>query len=158
VTLVSAQRREIVEAARVDGGCLLGDVDAAAAPHGPMMRIGVSLYRPQDAAEALRGYAAAVPTLPRTVGWHAALKHDLPALPFVPAELVGARLLMLISMWLGDAAHPAGAELIERLGAVGQPCLTASTVLPFGAAVQKLLDQEFPDGCRPAGPVDTLIT
>ena|ERR1022692_3958702 len=32
------------------------------------------------------------------------------------------------------------------LGAVGHPCLTASTVLPFGVAVQKLLDEEFPDG------------
>jgi FAD/FMN-containing dehydrogenase len=115
---------------------------------GPMMRIGVSLYQPEDAADALRGYASIVPTLPRTVGWHAALKHDIPALPFVPPELVGARLLMLISMWLDDAGDPAGADLVDRLGAVGHPCLTASTVLPFGAAVQKLLDEEFPDGQR----------
>ena len=55
---------------------------------------------------------------------------------------------MLISMWLDDADDPAGAELVDRLGAVGRPCLTASTVLPFGAAVQKLLDAEFPDGQR----------
>jgi FAD/FMN-containing dehydrogenase len=115
---------------------------------GPMMRIGVSLYQPEDAAEALRAYAAQVPGLPRTIGWHAALKHDVPALPFVPPELVGKRLLMLISMWLGDADDPAGAELVDQLGAVGQPCVTASTVLPFGAAVQKLLDEEFPDGQR----------
>src|SRR5947209_3471422 len=59
---------------------------------GPMMRIGVSLYQPDDAAEALREYASIVPTLPRTVGWHAALKHDISALPFVPPELVGKRL------------------------------------------------------------------
>jgi FAD/FMN-containing dehydrogenase len=115
---------------------------------GPMMRIGVSLYQPEDAAGALREYAAIVPTLPRSIGWHAALKHDIPALPFVPPELVGARLLMLISMWLDDADDPAGAELVDRLGAVGRPCLTASTVLPFGAVVQKLLDAEFPDGQR----------
>jgi len=115
---------------------------------GPMMRIGVSLYQPEDAADALRGYASIVPTLPRTIGWHAALKHDIPALPFVPPELAGQRLLMLISMWLDDAGDPAGAELIGRLGAVGRPCVTASTVLPFGAAVQKLLDAEFPDGQR----------
>jgi FAD/FMN-containing dehydrogenase len=115
---------------------------------GPMMRIGVSLYQVEDAAEALREYAAIVPTLPRSIGWHAALKHDLPALPFVPPEMVGARVLMLISMWLDDADDPAGVELVDRLGAVGHPCLTASTVLPFGAAVQKLLDKEFPDGQR----------
>jgi hypothetical protein len=113
-----------------------------------MMRIGMSLYRPEDAAAALREYAAIVPTLPRSIGWHAALKHDIPALPFVPPELVGARLLMFIAMWLDDADDPAGAELVDRLGAVGRPCLTASTVLPFGAAVQKLLDEEFPDGQR----------
>jgi hypothetical protein len=101
---------------------------------GPMMRIGVSLCQPEDAAEALRGYASIVPTRPRSIGWHAALKHDIPALPFVPPELVGKRLLMLISMWLDDADDPAGAGLVERLGAVGQPCVTASTVLPFGAA------------------------
>jgi hypothetical protein len=88
-----------------------------------MMRIGASLYEPEDAAEALRAYAAIYPTLPRKVGWHAALKHDMPALPFVAKELVGKRLLMLITMWLDDADDPAGAELVTRLNAVGKPCL-----------------------------------
>jgi FAD/FMN-containing dehydrogenase len=115
---------------------------------GPMMRIGVSLYQPEDAAEALRGYASVVPTLPRTVGWHAALKHDMPALPFVPPELVGARLVMFISMWLEDAEDPAGAEMIERLCDVGQPCVKAMTVMPFAAGVQKVIDEEFADGHR----------
>ncbi len=115
---------------------------------GPMMRIGVSLYHPDEAAEALREYAAIYPTLGRNVGFHAALKHDMPALPFVPPELVGARMLMLISMWLDDADDPAGSELIERLGSVGQPAVTASTVLPFGAGVQHLIDEEFCDGHR----------
>src|SRR5260370_11293632 len=115
---------------------------------GPLMRIGVSLYQPEDAADALRGYASVVPTLPRTVGWHAALKHDMPALPFVPPELVGQRLLMFISMWLDDADDPAGAEMIERLAAVGQPCVTAMTVMPFAAGVQRVIDEEFEDGHR----------
>jgi FAD/FMN-containing dehydrogenase len=115
---------------------------------GPMMRLGVSLYEPEDAAQALREYASIVPTLPRTVGWHAALKHDMPALPFVPPELVGRRLLMLISMWLDDADDPAGAELLERLCAVGQPCVKATTVMPFAARVQKVIDEEFADGHR----------
>jgi len=115
---------------------------------GPMMRVGVSLYEPEDAAQALRGFASIVPTLPRTIGWHAALKHDMPALPFVPPELVGRRLLMLISMWLDDADDPAGVELVERLGAVGQPCVNAMTVMPFAAGIQKVLDEEFADGHR----------
>jgi FAD/FMN-containing dehydrogenase len=115
---------------------------------GPMMRVGVSLYQPEDAAQALREYAAVVPTLPRSVGWHAALKHDMPALPFVPPELVGRRLLMLVAMWLDGADDPAGAELVERLNAVGRPCVKAMTVMPFAARVQKLLDEEFADGHR----------
>jgi FAD/FMN-containing dehydrogenase len=115
---------------------------------GPMMRIGVSLYHVADAAQALRDYAAIYPTLDRNVGWHAALKHDMPALPFVPPDLVGARMLMLISMWLEDAEDPAGVELIDRLGAVGQPAVKATTVLPFGAGVQHIIDEEFADGHR----------
>jgi FAD/FMN-containing dehydrogenase len=115
---------------------------------GPMMRVGVSLYQPEDAAAALREYAAVVPTLPRTIGWHAALKDVMPALPFVPPELVGRRLLMLVAMWLDDAEDPAGAELVERLTAVGRPCVKATTVMPFAARVQRLLDEEFADGHR----------
>jgi FAD/FMN-containing dehydrogenase len=115
---------------------------------GPMIRVGVSLYEPEDAAEALRAYASISPTLPRTIGWHAALKHDMPAMPFVPPELVGRRLLMLISMWLDDADDPAGAELVERLSAVGQPSVKATTVMPFAAGIQKVLDEEFADGHR----------
>ena len=115
---------------------------------GPMMRIGVSAYEPEHAAEALREYASIVPTLPRSVGWHAALKHDMPPLPFVPPELVGKRLVMFISMWLDDADDPAGAELIGRLCDVGRPCVKATTVLPFAAGVQKVIDKEFENGHR----------
>jgi FAD/FMN-containing dehydrogenase len=115
---------------------------------GPMMRIGVSLYKPEDAAEALRAYGSIYPTLGRNVGWHAALKHDMPVLPFVPAELVGERLLMLIVMWLEDADDPAGAKLVERLCSVGKPCVQAATVLPFAAGVQRIIDEEFADGHR----------
>src|SRR5580693_8148630 len=115
---------------------------------GPLMRIGVSVYEPEQAATALRGYAAVVPTLPRNVGWHAALKHDMPALPFVPPEYVGKRLLMLVSMWLDDAEDDQGAEMIGRLTEIGEPCIKATTVLPFAAGVQRLIDTEFEDGHR----------
>ena len=115
---------------------------------GPMMRIGVSVYEPEQAAAALRSYANVVQTLPRTVGWHAALKHDMPALPFVPPGYVGRRLLMLVSMWLDDAEDPEGAEMIGRLTEIGEPCIKAGTVLPFAAGVQRLIDTEFEDGHR----------
>jgi FAD/FMN-containing dehydrogenase len=115
---------------------------------GPMIRVGVSLYRADNAAAALREYGRIMPTLPRTVGWHAALKHDMPAQPFVPPELVGERLVMLFSMWLEDAEDPEGVALIERLNEVGEPCHKVSTVMPFGLGMQRALDIEFPDGNR----------
>jgi FAD/FMN-containing dehydrogenase len=115
---------------------------------GPLMRIGVALYTVEEAAEALREYSAIYPTLGRDVGWHAALKHDMPKLPFVPDELVGERLLMLITMWLDDADDPAGAALIDRLNSVGNPCVQAATTLPFAAGVQRIIDEEFADGHR----------
>jgi len=42
----------------------------------------------EQVAAALRGYAAAVPTLPCTVCWRAALKHDMSVLPFVLPDYV----------------------------------------------------------------------
>jgi FAD/FMN-containing dehydrogenase len=148
---VSAQRHPELFWALRGGGGNFGVVTRftfRAHRFGPMMRIGVALYQPEDAAQALHEYAEVVPTLPRTVGWHAALKDAMPALPFVPPELVDRRLLMLVAMWLDDAEDPAGAELIERLSAVGRPATKAMTVLPFAARVQRLLDEEFADGHR----------
>jgi FAD/FMN-containing dehydrogenase len=148
---VSAQRHPELFWALRGGGGNFGVVTRftfRAHRFGPMMRIGVALYQPEDAAQALHEYAEVVPTLPRTVGWHAALKDAMPALPFVPPELVDRRLLMLVAMWLDDAEDPAGAELIERLNAVGRPATKAMTVMPFAARVQRLLDEEFADGHR----------
>ena len=115
---------------------------------GPLMRIGVSLYEPAEAAAALREYARIYPTLGRDVGWHAAFKPEMSPLPFVPPELTGKPLLMLISMYLEDAQAPAGEALIDRLRSVGSPVVSATTVLPFGAGVQHLIDDDFRDGHR----------
>jgi FAD/FMN-containing dehydrogenase len=115
---------------------------------GPMMRIGVSLYHAEDAKAALQEYARIYPTLGRDVGWHAAFKPEMSPLPFVPPELVGQPLLMLIGMYLEDAEADAGVQLIDRLTSVGHPCVTAATVLPFGAGVQHLIDDDFRDGHR----------
>jgi len=150
VTTSPTQHPELFWALRGGGGNfgIVTRFTFRAYDFGPLMRIGVSLYHPDDATQALREYSAIYPTLGRNVGFHAALKHDMPALPFVPPDLVGARMLMLISMWLDDAQDPAGEELIGRLGAIGNPAVTASTILPFGAGVQHLIDEEFCDGHR----------
>jgi FAD/FMN-containing dehydrogenase len=115
---------------------------------GPPMRIGVALHHPEDAVAALAEYAQIYPELPDHVGWHAALKQSMPGLPFVPPELSGKRLLLMIVMYLDDATSDDGIQLVERLIAVGKPAAKAMTVMPFGARVQKLLDPEFPNGNR----------
>jgi hypothetical protein len=38
--------------------------------------------------------------------------------------------------------------MIGRLCEIGEPCIKASTVLPFAAGVQRLIDTEFEDGHR----------
>jgi len=115
---------------------------------GPNMRIGVALYQPEDAVEALEEYAQLYPELPDQVGWHAALKQSMPALPFVPDHLRGKRLLMLIVMYLDDSESDEAIQLVERLTKIGKPVTQAVTVMPFGPRVQRLLDPEFPDGNR----------
>jgi FAD/FMN-containing dehydrogenase len=115
---------------------------------GPMMRIGAALYDANGATAALREYARIYPTLPRNVGWHAALKPEMPKLPFVRDDLVGKRLVMFITMWLGDAEDPAGVEMVNRLNDVGAPVQTATKVMPFAQGVQRIIDHEFPDGHR----------
>ena len=115
---------------------------------GPMMRIGVALHHPENAVEILREYAKIYPSLPNTVGFHAALKDRAPVLPFVPKELVGKRMVMMIIMWLGDANDPAGIEMVEKLNSLGTPAVKAMTVLPFAAGVQKLINEDFEDGHR----------
>jgi FAD/FMN-containing dehydrogenase len=115
---------------------------------GPLMRIGVSLHHPEDAVAALAEYARLYRELPDHLGWHAALKQSMPALPFVPEDLVGKRLLLMIAMYLGDAESPEGQQTLERLIGVGSPAARAMTVMPFGLGVQRLLNPEFPDGNR----------
>jgi hypothetical protein len=72
----------------------------------------------------------------------------MPAQPFVPAELVGERLLMMFSMWLGDAQDPEGVAFVDRLNSYGTPCHTVSMVLPFGLGMQRVLDAQSPAGKR----------
>jgi hypothetical protein len=86
------------------------------------------------------------PAAQRRLARRAQARHA--GLPFVPLEYVGKRLLMLVSMWLDDAEDAAGAELIARLTETGQPCIKTTTVLPFAAGVQRLIDVEFEDGHR----------
>jgi hypothetical protein len=112
------------------------------------MLFGAALYHEAEAREALREYARIYPELPNNVGWHVAMKRAMPALPFVPAELVGTPMVMLFCMWLDDPESAEGIAMVERLTAIGKPAVTGSAVIPFGLGMQRFLDAEFPDGLR----------
>ena len=115
---------------------------------GPNIRMGIAVYNPEDAKEALLEYARVYPSLPNSVGWHGALKRVMPDRPFVPRELVGKPALMLFAMWLSDVADPEGVEWIERLSRTGSPVSSDVVEIPFAMRVQRMLDEEFPGGRR----------
>lgn len=115
---------------------------------GPELRIGAALYHQDEARAALREYARIYPALPNTVGWHGVLRRSMPALPFVPPELVGTPMVMLFCMWLGDVNAPEGVDVIDRLVAVGEPAAAGVSVIPFGLGMQRALDPDFPPGRR----------
>jgi hypothetical protein len=76
------------------------------------------------------------------------MKRVMPALPFVPEEIVGRPMVMLFCMWLDDPESAEGEAMVERLTSVGEPAVTGSAVIPFGLGMQRFLDEEFPDGLR----------
>ena len=115
---------------------------------GPTMRFGAALYKEAEAREALREYARIYPELPNNVGWHVAMKREMPPLPFVPEELVGTPLVMLFCMWLDDPESEEGVAMVEKLTSIGDPAVVGSAVIPFGLGMQRFLDAEFPDGLR----------
>jgi len=114
----------------------------------PMLRVGMAVYRQEDAAQALREYGRAVGELPRNVGWQVILKSASRAGGFVPAELDGLPLMIMVSMWLDDPRDPAGVECTDRLRSIGTPSHSVSAVLPFAQGVQKMTDADFEDGHR----------
>jgi hypothetical protein len=123
------------------------------------IRLGLSIYRPEHAAEALYEYARRYPDMPDELSWHAALKQSMPSLPFVPEPLRGQRVLLMFGMYLGDPQAAEAIELTELVTTIGSPAAVATVVLPFAARVQQMLDPEFPNGRRyytKEGHLDTL--
>lgn len=112
------------------------------------IRVGLSIYMPEHAAEALKEYAARYPHVPDELSWHGALKQSMPKLPFVPDHLVGARVLLMFGMYLGDPESAEAHELTEMVTKIGTPEVATVVVLPFAGRIQRMMDPEFPNGNR----------
>jgi hypothetical protein len=112
------------------------------------IRLGLSVYRPEHAAEAMYEYARRYPDMPDELSWHAALKQSMPGLPFVPEPLRGQRVLLMFGMYLGDPDSARAIELTDLVTGIGSPAAATTVVLPFAGRVQRMLDAEFPNGRR----------
>ena len=144
------QHADLLWALRGGGGNfgIVTRLELQAYRFGPNIRIGVALYGPDDAAEALRAVRDAAATLPDHAAVHAVLLDDVKPAPFVPAELVGQRMLMVVAQWLADPDDAEAFVMLGRLTALGHPTMSTTLVLPFAAALQTLSDEDFAAGHR----------
>ena len=111
-------------------------------PLGPDVAFGQFLYPYDDAESVMRGFRDL--DLPDSVSPELAL-WSIPPSPDVPAEMHGAKVVIVVGVYAGPAAE-AGAVLAP-LGRLGTPLVDASGTVPY-TAVQSSVDAAFPDGGR----------
>ncbi len=111
-------------------------------PLGPDVAFGQFLYPYDDAESVMRGFRDL--DLPESVSPELAL-WSIPPSPDVPAEMHGAKVVIVVGVYAGPAAE-AGAVLAP-LGRLGTPLVDASGTVPY-TAVQSSVDAAFPDGGR----------
>ena len=114
----------------------------------PALRIGLAVYRAEDATEALRHWAERYPGLPDELSTHAILKQALPPLPFVPAELHGQRGVLLVGLYIGDPTDTVADGLLGHALLVAEPAALIMDTMPFAQVLQRFVDEDFAAGSR----------
>ncbi len=145
-TVSVADDPELLWALRGGGGNfgVLTELTFALAPLGPEVIGGARMYSYERAAEILRSYRDVMTTAPRELCGGLAIMEAPPA-PFVPPQLRGKPVVMLIVLWAGAAEDAAAG--IAALDALGEP--TVDLVGPTTyAAVQQIMDPGAPAGHR----------
>jgi FAD/FMN-containing dehydrogenase len=110
---------------------------------GPTVVGGLRVYPFSRAREVLAAYAGVMADAPDELCGGIALRCAPPA-PFVPDELVGEPIVMLIALWAGDASD--AAEGLAPLAALGEPVVDLVQPMPY-AGLQKLMGP--PPGAPP---------
>ena len=113
-------------------------------PVGPQVLFGPTLYRLDDAADALRNYRDFAASAPRDCCVWADLMTASP-LPILPEELHGTKVLSLLQCYLGDPAE--GARVLAPLRGFGRPIGDGVMPRPFVDA-QCFLDAAYDKGAR----------
>ena len=111
-------------------------------PLGPEVVAGPVFWAMQDAPEVLRFYRDWIDGCPDEL-MTIVIQRLLPALPVVPPELVGERVLGIVVCWSGDVEE--GERFVRPLKEFGSPLLDLCVPKPF-LAHQRMLDPSFRHG------------
>ena len=111
---------------------------------GPEVLFGPTVYRLEDAAEALRHYRAFTDDAPKECTVYADFL-TAPPLPFLPEEVHGSKVLFLIQFYAGDVED--GEEVLQPLREFGRPLGDAVAPTHYAEA-QRRSDPLFPKGGR----------
>jgi FAD/FMN-containing dehydrogenase len=114
-------------------------------PVGPEVAAVLAFY-PGDQDEAVlhffRDYTTTAPDEVSVIAVQGVVPPDHPA---YPPELYGQRLILLGSVYAGDAAE--GERVMQPLRSVAEPLLDFSGRMPY-VEIQKLFDADYPAGAR----------
>lgn len=113
-------------------------------PIGPTVLAGMLVHPLENAAETARAYRDLVERSPEQVVTGMAVVQAPPE-PFVPAEMVGTPVLVVIAFYAGDP--DAGAEALADLRRIGPPFADLVEPMPY-TAFQAMLDGFNPPGFR----------
>ena len=139
-TLVTADGREVTAgpashpdlfwALRGGGGNfgVVTELEFRAMELGPVVTGGIRVYPVDRAAAVVRAYAGVMASAPDELCGGLALRCAPPA-PFVPAELVGEPIVMLVALWAGDAADAEAG--LAPLDALGTPAVDLVGRMPY---------------------------
>jgi len=111
-------------------------------PVGPIVLAGPIAWMMEDSPDVLRFYREWITDIPdelTTVIVH----RKAPALPFIPADLQGKRVVMVICCYAGPVEE--GEKVIAPMRAFGSPVLDLCAPKPF-LAHQAMFDPGFPHG------------
>ncbi|MCU1515600.1 MAG: FAD-linked oxidase [Pseudarthrobacter sp.] len=111
-------------------------------PVGPQVMAGPVFWPMEDAPEVLRFYRDWLADCPDEL-MTAAVQRRAPALPIVPPELVGKRVLAITACYAGPVED--GEHVIRPLKEFGSPVLDFCRPKPF-LEHQKMFDPSFPHG------------
>ena len=110
---------------------------------GPMVVGGIRVYPIDVAREVLATYADVMASAPDELCGGIALRCAPPA-PFVPEQLVGEPIVMLVALWAGDIGD--AAQGLASLDALGTPAVDLVGPMPY-VELQKLMGP--PPGAPP---------